>query len=270
MSAALEIIIPAYNCAGTLGRTLASLEAQTDTNFSVIIVDDCSEEPLMTIIEEHSRRLEIRCIRNERNVGCGMSRQAGMDSTGATHCAFLDSDDVLMPYAVETFNACIAANPNLEYMHSYFYEQTAVDGSPAVILHKDGFTWCHGKLYSVDALRRYKIRERPDIRWADDSYMNSICAELMDMQIMPLPMMLWTNTRTSVMRRNNPTRDAEAMRDFLQAMILSCEHVRQYKRQITHLPRTLDMVSAHLDAYGDAERTLFEELKKFKEAENHG
>ena len=260
----LDIIIPAYNCATTLGRTLSSLEAQTDLRFNVTIIDDCSTEDILPIIDDHSKRLTIQYIRNKENVGCGMSRQVGIDSTNANYCTFLDSDDIFMPYAVETFNSCIESNPKLEYMHSYFYEQTIIDGNPAIVLHKDGFTWCHGKLYNVNSLRKYNIRERSDIRWADDSYINSICSELMPVQIMPLPMMLWTNTKTSVMRRNNPIRDAEAMRDFLQAMIFSCEHVLQYKSEVSHLPKTIDMVKDRLDSYGEIEMKLFEKLKKFK------
>lgn len=264
MNNSLDIIIPAYNCASTLNRTLSSLEAQTDQNFNVSVIDDCSTEDILSIINEHSKRLSIRYIRNKENVGCGMTRQVGIDSTNAKYCTFLDSDDILMPYAVETFNSCIENNPELEYIHSYFYEQTIIDGNPAIVLHKDGFTWCHGKLYSVDSLRKYNIRERPDIRWADDSYINSICAELMSMQVMPLPMMLWTNTKTSVMRRNNPVRDAEAMRDFLQAMIFSCEHVLRYKSEISHLSRTIEIIENRLDSYGEIEMKLFEKLKKFK------
>lgn len=49
----INIIIPAYNCSNTLGRTLASLVAQTDQNFEVIIVDDCSVENIYFIVEDY-------------------------------------------------------------------------------------------------------------------------------------------------------------------------------------------------------------------------
>ena len=70
----IEIIIPAYNCTKTLHRTLSSLECQTDTDFLVHVVDDCSTEDLSHIIDMH-KTLNIRVTRNKKNLGCGMTRQ---------------------------------------------------------------------------------------------------------------------------------------------------------------------------------------------------
>ena len=50
----IDIIIPAYNCSQTLNRTLGSLVAQTDSNFKVIIVDDCSTENIKPIIDRYN------------------------------------------------------------------------------------------------------------------------------------------------------------------------------------------------------------------------
>ena len=63
----IDIIIPAYNCKETLFKTLSSLETQTDTNFNVIIVDDCSTEDLLPIINEKQSRLNIKYIRKLKN-----------------------------------------------------------------------------------------------------------------------------------------------------------------------------------------------------------
>jgi glycosyltransferase involved in cell wall biosynthesis len=60
----INVIIPAYNCCLTLGRTLSSLVAQTDENFEVIIVDDCSTEDIKSIVDDYSNKLNITYIRN--------------------------------------------------------------------------------------------------------------------------------------------------------------------------------------------------------------
>lgn len=243
----INVIIPAYNCTATLGRTLASLAAQTDPDFSVIIVDDCSTENLLPIVDDYSNKLRIKYIRKPENQGCGMARQTGIDNVTASHFTFLDADDILMPYAVEVFNQHIKANPRCEYVHSHFYEQTIThDGNPAYLLHTNGFVWCHGKLYSAEAVKCWGIRNNPAIRWADDSFFNSMCSELLKMETIPQPMAIWTNTKTSAMRKEDPFRDQAKVKDFLTAMLLSCEFVAQHKDHIAHVPVTVENIAPYV------------------------
>ena len=236
----INVIIPAYNCRATLGRTLSSLVAQTDTNFEVIVVDDCSTEDIKPIVDDYSNKLSIIYIRNEQNLGCGMSRQVGIDNATQKFITFLDSDDMFMPYTVETFNATIEANPEIEYLHTPFYEQIIVDGNPAIFLWKDNYTACHGKLYNVELIKKYGIRNSPLVKWADDSFFNSMCSELMNMSIINVPTVLWTNNKNSIMRRQDIERDAFVKEDFLNAMLLSAEFVLKQKGHIDHLQNTIE------------------------------
>ena len=235
----INVIIPAYNCRTTLGRTLSSLVAQTDPNFEVIVVDDCSIEDLKSIVDDYRNKLNIIYIRNEQNLGCGMSRQVGIDNATQKFITFLDSDDMFMPYTVETFNSIIEANPDTEYLHSYFYEQIVIDNNPAIYLWKDNYTACHGKLYNVELIKKYGIRNSPLVKWADDSFFNSMCSELMNMSIINVPTVLWTNNKNSIMRRQDVERDASVKEDFLNAMLLSAEFVLKQKGHIDHLQNTI-------------------------------
>lgn len=70
----MEIIIPAYNCMDTIKKALDSLVEQTNKNFTVLVIDDCSTQPIVSIIGLYKEKLNIRYIRNSCNVGCGMSR----------------------------------------------------------------------------------------------------------------------------------------------------------------------------------------------------
>ena len=236
----INVIIPAYNCYSTLGRTLSSLVAQTDTNFEVIIIDDCSTEDIKSIIDDYTNKLNIIYIRNEQNLGCGMTRQVGIDNATQKFITFLDSDDMFMPYTVETFNSIIEANPDTEYLHSYFYEQIVINNNPAIFLWKDNYTVCHGKLYNVELIKKYGIRNSPLVKWADDSFFNSMCSELMNMNIIGVPTVLWTNNKNSIMRRQDTERDAAIKEDFLNAMLLSAEFVLKQKGHIDHLQNTIE------------------------------
>lgn len=236
----INVIIPAYNCRTTLGRTFSSLVAQTDLNFEVIIVDDCSTEDIKSIVDDYCDKLNIVYIRNEQNLGCGMSRQVGIDNATQKFITFLDSDDMFMPYTIETFNSIIEANPDTEYLHSYFYEQIVIDNNPAIYLWKDNYTACHGKLYNAELIKKYGIRNSPLVKWADDSFFNSMCSELMNMSIINVPTVLWTNNKNSIMRRQDVERDASVKEDFLNAMLLSAEFVLKQKGHIDHLQNTIE------------------------------
>ena len=239
----INVIIPAYNCSATINRTLASLVTQTDTDFEVIIVDDCSTKDIKTIIDDYNEKLNIVYIRNKENLGCGMSRQVGIDNATQKFITFLDSDDMFMPYTVETFNSIIAANPKIEYLHTHFYEQVILDDSPALYLHEDNYTACHGKLYNVELIKKLGIKNSPLIKYADDSFFNSMCSELMKMSVIKIPTVLWTNNRNSIMRREDPIRDATKREDFLTAMALSAKFVMEKKGRVDHLKNTVSKLS---------------------------
>lgn len=235
----IDIIIPAYNCSKTLDRTLGSLIGQTDSDFLVTIVDDCSTEDVKSIIDDYANKLNIVYIRNEKNLGCGMSRQVGIDNTSCKYFCFLDSDDVFMPYTVETFNATIKVRPDLELLHTHFYEKIIVNDIPTLMLKKDGYTWCHGKLYNRELVTKYDIKNDPKVRWADDSFFNSMCTELMKMDIIELPTMIWCNNYDSVTRRRDSDREKNVIKDFLAALDKSVRLVLRYKDKVEHLEYTI-------------------------------
>lgn len=239
----IDIIIPAYNCAKTLFKTLSSLEAQTDSDFKVIIVDDCSTEDLTPIIDSKRASLHITHIRKEVNEGCGMARQTGIDNATSEYITFLDADDILMPYAVETFNAMIVSN-DFDIYHSYFYEQTRINEAPAIRLHKDGFTWCHGKLYKLDFIKKNNIRNSPEVKYADDSFFNSMCTELGTLSVIPLGMYIWMNNSDSITRNIDGSFKKDSLSDFINGMKKSTEFILQHKplEEIQHLPNTVENI----------------------------
>lgn len=227
-----DIIIPAYNCSKTLERTLHSLAAQSDKNFICTIVDDCSSEDLMQIINMF-KSLNIKYIRNEKNLGCGMTRQVGIDNTNCDYFTFLDSDDMILSHFAEVFNRKIASGADIIW--GQIFEQT----DSSLLLHKNMPTWCHGKMYKREFINKYNIRNRSDILWADDSYFNSICFELTkNIDVINVPVIYYSFNADSVTRKKDAIRENLVAHDFLNAMLLSCKFVSQYKDKIDHLQQT--------------------------------
>ena len=95
----VSVIIPTYNSAKFLSRTIESVLAQTYRNFELIIVDDVSTDDTVSIIcsfaEKDSR---IRSIVSDTNSG-GPARPTnkGLAVAKGDFIAFLDHDDEWLP-----------------------------------------------------------------------------------------------------------------------------------------------------------------------------
>jgi len=101
-SPAISVIMPVYNAAGTLERSLGSLREQSFRDFEVVFVDDCSTDGSSMILEEFSRTSGIPCriVRQTRNSGVAAARNLGLEAAEGEYVAWLDADDALMPQAL--------------------------------------------------------------------------------------------------------------------------------------------------------------------------
>lgn len=241
----IDVIIPAYNASKTLGRTLASLAAQTDPDFRVTVIDDCSEweehcAMVRTVTAYQNQKLDVAMITKAENGGVGMARQLGIDVTDGEWITFLDADDVLMPYAIEAFKVIIQGNPDMNMLHSSFYKQQVTDdGRVELIEVRKGYTWTHGKLYRRSFLEKYNIQNDPRFTmWADDSYFNAQCSELTPMVMNELPMMIYTDTAGSITSGGNEKSRGKLI-VLMQAMYSAGLHTLKYKDTIGHLHNTM-------------------------------
>lgn len=93
---AVSVIIPAYNVAAFISDTLASVFAQTFTDFEVIVVNDGSPdtEELERAIQPYRER--IRYL-SQKNRGASAARNTGLHAARGELIAFLDADDLWSP-----------------------------------------------------------------------------------------------------------------------------------------------------------------------------
>ena len=95
---AVSVIIPVFNRAAMLGRTLATVAEQTFRDFEVVIVDDASsDDPAPAIEAARAGGLDINYIKFLKNRGVSAARNAGIEAATGDFIAFLDSDDLWMP-----------------------------------------------------------------------------------------------------------------------------------------------------------------------------
>lgn len=93
-----SIIIPAFNCAGWIGRTVESCLAQTRRAVEVIVIDDGSTDGTGGVCSGFGEA--IRYVKVE-NGGVSRARNIGAGMASGQWFLFLDADDILLPQAVE-------------------------------------------------------------------------------------------------------------------------------------------------------------------------
>ena len=96
----VSIITPSYNTENYILDTIRSVQAQTYTNWEMIIVDDCSTDNTIELVKkyiEDTDETRIHLLTNEKNSGAAVSRNYALREARGRWIAFLDSDDLWLP-----------------------------------------------------------------------------------------------------------------------------------------------------------------------------
>ncbi|MCR5618495.1 MAG: glycosyltransferase [Lachnospiraceae bacterium] len=103
----ISIIIPVYNAAEYLERSVGSVRNQTYQNLEIITVDDGSKDDSLNLLNsfalEDSR---IRVISKE-NGGSSSARNAGLKAASGEYVGFIDADDYIEPDMYENLAAIL-------------------------------------------------------------------------------------------------------------------------------------------------------------------
>jgi glycosyltransferase involved in cell wall biosynthesis len=93
----VSVIIPTYNRACFLKRTIKSVLDQDYPAKEVVVVDDGSTDETKHEIAPWARAREVVWVRHESNQGEGAGRNTGASRSRGEYLVFLDSDDYLLP-----------------------------------------------------------------------------------------------------------------------------------------------------------------------------
>lgn len=88
-----SIIMPAYNAEETIKLSIESVLAQSEPNFKLYIVNDCSTDSTKEIIKNFIDE-RIIYIENSSNLGVALSRNKAIESCMGHYICFIDSDDL--------------------------------------------------------------------------------------------------------------------------------------------------------------------------------
>ncbi len=96
----VSVIIPTYNRADLISRSIGSVLNQTFKDFEVLVIDDGSTDNTENIINSFNNS-RIKYIKNKKNIGAAAARNIGIKIAKGKYIAFQDSDDEWMPEKLE-------------------------------------------------------------------------------------------------------------------------------------------------------------------------
>lgn len=126
----VSVVVPTFNRAYCLERTLRSALAQTHRNVDVIVVDDGSTDGTAALLQrmrEEDPRLRVF---TQENQGVVAARNTALRQADGDYVAFLDSDDLWFPWKLELQVACFQKEPALGMVWS---DMKAVDAAGATV-----------------------------------------------------------------------------------------------------------------------------------------
>lgn len=174
-----SIITPTYRRAELLTRAVRSVQAQTHSNWEMIIINDSPGDASYAAFASSINDPRIRYVENERNRGVNFSRNCALDSISAASewVIFLDDDDYLSPDALRTFHDLILTHPE----HRWFItNRTQKDGTSLTKAPQADASYSYARDYlilrriqgdathAIDTTLLHSIRFLKNVRQAEE------------------------------------------------------------------------------------------------------
>lgn len=115
----VSIVIPVFNAEKFIIDCINSIIDQNYPNIECILVNDCSsdksQEKIEQFIENYVGDISFKLFSHDKNKGPGTARNLGVQNATGDYILFLDSDDMIMPNALQNLIDLAIANnqPNV-------------------------------------------------------------------------------------------------------------------------------------------------------------
>lgn len=174
-----SIVIPTYNREKFILNTLESVFSQTYPNYEIIIVDNCSTDSTVEILEPLARTGKIKLIVNEQNYERARSRNTGMENAEGDFLTLLDSDDFMYPNCLADAAEFVAKNPEAKCFHNlyelindkkevvYRYHFPPLTNQLKAIV-SGNFMSCIGNFIEREVYKKYRFDTFSDLTGAED------------------------------------------------------------------------------------------------------
>ena len=178
----VSVIVPVYNGKEYLSSCVSSLQAQTENDIEIILVDDGSTDGSGVMCDAFAAGDKRIVAVHQKNGGVSAARNKGLEIARGKYIMFCDCDDEVLPRycqahaeamarpgvaltisSTQGLPSGIAALPCKEGVYFPSYDQL-------LQLWGAGWLWCcWGKCYDGGVVRRHGLRFHGEIAHGEDS-----------------------------------------------------------------------------------------------------
>lgn len=108
----LEVFIPFWGDPGYLREAVRSVQAQTDPDWRLVVVDDCYPDPAVPQFFAGLDDPRVTYVRNDTNLGITDNYRRCLELATQPWVVLLGCDDLMLPGYVATLTAAIASAPS--------------------------------------------------------------------------------------------------------------------------------------------------------------
>lgn len=165
----VSIIMPSWNTAEYIKKSIESVINQSYENWELIIVDDCSTDNTDDVIRSFLGDTRIKFLKNEKNCGAALTRNRAIREARGEWIAFLDSDDLWKPEKLEKQlkfmyeRKCVFSYHNFEKIDEASNPLNILVTGPKVVtkrkMYNYGYPGCLTFMYNAKVLGLIQIED---------------------------------------------------------------------------------------------------------------
>lgn len=137
----ITVVMPNYNGHRFVEQAIDSVLNQTYPNFELLVVDDCSKDDSLQLIQQKAQSNDrIRVIAMEHNAGVANARNIGIKEAKGEYIALLDNDDLWTEDKLERQLALAQKGADIVYCsYDFIDEQNNSIKKPFVVPQQTNF-----------------------------------------------------------------------------------------------------------------------------------
>lgn len=256
----ISVICPVYNMAAYIDEAIQSVLDQTYTDFELVLIDDCSTDNSMEIMQGYAAKDQrVKIFSTPTNSWAHAAGNVGLDHAQGKYIAILDSDDILVLDRFEKQVTFLEENPDYDVLGGWMKKFGDSDSVMKTFQSEDlkirmgqifDSTMGHGTaMIRRDVIEKHNIRYDTNIFYAHDYHFFTQLAFKANAKFTSLPYIVylyrWHAQQTSMARRTEQISYSDQVRKevlskfgITQAELISIHlhfcHKQAYKIQDSH------------------------------------